>query len=164
MISLIASIGAKTRAIGKGGNLLYQIRDDMRHFKALTIGHPVIMGRKTWESIPEKFRPLSERTNIVITRDGTYGAQGATVVTSLEDALAATASASGNEKVFVMGGGEMYAATIAQADRLYLTLVEDDAEGDVFFPAYEDIFVKEVSKEEHQTPEGLKYSFVTLER
>jgi dihydrofolate reductase len=110
-ISLIAAIGAGNRALGKDGQLLWQIPDDLKRFKAITSGHPVIMGRKTWESLPEKFRPLPGRLNIVVTRQEGYEATGAEVCASLETALAmaqGTHAAEGGMEVFVIGGGELY--------------------------------------------------------
>ena len=135
--------------------------DDMRRFKALTSGHPVIMGRKTWESLPERFRPLPGRTNIVVTRQTGYGAPGAVVADSFEAARAAAARAEGSEEIFVIGGGELYVAALPLADRLYLTLVNDTAEADTFFPPYEADFV--LTKDESGTGEP-PHRFQTLER
>ncbi len=136
-INLIAAIGSRDRALGKGGHLLWHLPDDMRRFKELTTGHPVIMGRKTWESLPERFRPLPGRTNVVVTRQASYEAPGAVVADSLPAARAAAARAEGADEVFVIGGGELYAAALLLADRLYLTLVDDIADADTFFPEYE---------------------------
>ncbi|MGH7175340.1 MAG: dihydrofolate reductase, partial [Minisyncoccia bacterium] len=91
-IAIIAALGQQTRALGKNGALLWRIPEDLKRFKALTLGHPVIMGRKTWESLPEKYRPLPGRTNIVVTRQAGYEARSAVIVDSLEGALAAAAS------------------------------------------------------------------------
>jgi len=151
VISLIVALGAHTRAIGKNGILLWHIPDDMRRFKNLTRGHTVIMGRKTWESLPEKFRPLPERTNIVITRKMDYRADGAIVVHSFKEACAVatcttTARASGTNEIFVIGGGELYTLALPFANRLYLTLVDSNKDGDTFFPPYKQNF-KTVSKE-----------------
>ena len=162
-IALIAALGARTRAIGKQGELLWRLPEDLKRFKALTSGHPVIMGRKTWESLPERARPLPGRTNIVVTRQPEYEAPGAVVTDSLEAALAAAARADGADEVFVIGGGELYAAALPRASRLYLTLVDSDAEGDAFFPAYDKDFTKECAREA-RAHEGLQYEWVTLER
>lgn len=161
-VSLIAAIGARTRALGKGGNLLYTIPEDLKRFRTLTRGHPVIMGRKTWESLPEAVRPLPGRTNVVVTRNANYDAPGATVVISIEDAFAAAKLVEGSEEIFVMGGGELYMLALPFADRLYLTLVDDDTEGDVFFPEYSGL-MKEIEREEHldNVP---SFSYVTLEK
>ena len=139
-ISIIAAIGSRDRALGKGGKLLWRLPDDMRRFKALTTGHPVIMGRKTWESLPLKFRPLPGRTNIVVTRQTGYEAAGALIADSLEAARAAAARAPGADEIFVIGGGELYAAALPFADHLYLTLIDAETDADTFFPPYEKEF------------------------
>jgi len=149
--------------IGKGNDLIWEIPDDHARFKKITMGHPVIMGRKTWESIPEKFRPLPGRTNFVITRDNSYSAPGATVTTSIEDALASARQAPGNEEIFVVGGGEIYKAALPFTDRLYITLIDKEVEGDTFFPEYANIFTKKISEESREF-EGLKYSYLILEK
>ncbi len=160
-VSLIAALGERTRAIGHGNGLLWQLPEDLKRFKALTSGHPVVMGRKTWESLPERFRPLPGRTNIVVTRDAAYDAASAEVAASLEDALARASRAPGGEEVFVIGGGELYAAALPYADRLYLTLVDDDTEGDTHFPDYSE-FTKVI--EDTPVENDPPYRFVTLER
>jgi len=162
-ISMIAAINAN-RALGAENDLLYKIREDMKRFTSITKGHPVIMGRKTWESIPEGRRPLTDRTNIVITRAEGYEALGATVVASLEDAIARAKLSLGSEEIFVIGGGEIYKLALPLTDRLYLTLIDDDAPGEAFFPEYAGEFTKEIFREDHETPEGLKYSWIDLER
>ena len=161
-ISLIAALG-RDRAIGYQGKLIWQIPGDLPRFKALTMGHPVIMGRKTWESLPENFRPLPGRTNIVVTRSGWYEAPGATVVHSFPEALSHARDAEGSEEIFVIGGQEMYQCALPFATRLYLTLVDDEQPGDTFFPAYEEEFKTIMSDEAHEH-EGLKYRYVTFER
>lgn len=138
-LSIIVAIG-RNREIGKDGRLLWRISGDTRRFKAFTIGHPVIMGRKTWESLPKKFRPLPSRTNIIVTRQVGYRAEGATIVDSFERARAAAARAEGANEIFVIGGGELYTAALPHANRLYLTLVDAGAEADTFFPVYEQEF------------------------
>lgn len=161
-LSLIAALG-KGRELGKAGKLLWRLPDDMQRFKELTLGHPVIMGRKTWESLPEKFRPLPGRTNIVVTRQAGLEAAGATVTDSLESALAASKRAPGADEIFVIGGGELYAAALPLAGRLYLTLVDATAEADTFFPEYEKEFTKVISDEPYNL-DGLHYQWVTIER
>ena len=158
-LSLIAAIG-KNRELGLNGQLLWHLPDDMRHFKAATAGYPVIMGRKTWESLPERFRPLPGRTNIVVTRQPGYAAEGAIVAGSLAEARIAAARAPGADEVFVIGGGELYAAALPDADRLHLTLVDEAAEADAFFPAYEDAFVV---REEHAGEGSPVHRFQVLE-
>jgi dihydrofolate reductase len=159
-ISIIAAIG-KNRELGLAGQLLWHIGADMKHFKKITAGHPVIMGRKTWESLPERFRPLPGRTNIVVTRQEGYGAVGSVVASSLEEARSAAARAPGSEEVFVIGGGELYREALPFADRLYLTLVDDSKESDTFFPEYEKEF-EIISKEPGEGE--LQHCFLTLER
>lgn len=159
-LSIIAAIG-KNRELGKDGQLLWHLPDDMRRFKELTMGHPVIMGRKTWESLPEKFRPLPGRTNIVVTRQASFEATGATVVDGLSDAFLAAADAPGSDETFIIGGGEIYTAALPYATRLYLTLVDDAPEADTFFPEYEQEF-KIISDE--PGAEEPPHRFLTLER
>lgn len=159
-IAIIAAIG-KNRELGLEGKLPWHIRDDMQRFKTFTMGHPVIMGRKTWESIPEKFRPLPGRTNIVVTRQANYEAKDAMVADSLESARAAAARAEGADKIFIIGGGEIYREALPLADRLYLTLVDDIAEADTFFPQYEDTFTKKISEELRES-NGLPYRWIEL--
>lgn len=157
-IAIIAAIG-KNKELGKDGKLPWYIPEDMKRFKEITTGHPVIMGRKTWESIPEKFRPLRGRTNIVVTRQVGYEASGATVADSFETARAAAARAADANEIFVIGGGELYREALPFADRLYLTLVDDTVEADTFFPSYEDIFTKKLSEESRES-NGLTYRWV----
>ncbi len=145
-LSVIAAIGKK-RELGKGGKLLWHLPDDMKRFKELTMGHPVIMGRKTWESLPEKFRPLPGRTNIVVTRQAGYKALDAEAVDSLEVARAVAVRALGADEIFVIGGGELYATALPFANHLYLTLVDDATEADAYFPVYENEFTEIISDE-----------------
>ncbi|MES2668427.1 MAG: dihydrofolate reductase [Patescibacteria group bacterium] len=161
-ISVIAAIG-RNRAIGKDNRLLWDIPGDLKRFKALTSGHPVIMGRKTWESIPEKFRPLPDRTNIVITRDSAYDAPGAILAQSFPEALSLARDADGAREIFAIGGQQVYECALPFASTLYLTLIDDEKEGDAFFPAYEAEFTKEVAREEHEH-DGLRYAWIDLER
>lgn len=164
MISMIAAISAKDRGLGAQGDLLWKIPKDLKRFRDLTRGHPVVMGRKTWESLPENVRPLPGRVNFVITRQEGYEAKGATVVANLDTALTAAPLAPGGEEVFVIGGGEIYAAALSKTDRLYLTLIGAEKPADAFFPEYEKEFTKVVFREDHTTPEGMKYAWVDLER
>lgn len=126
---------ARNRVIGTGGELPWRLKDDMAFFKRTTTGAPVIMGRKTWESLP--VRPLPGRENIVLTRDWDYDAPGARVYSSFPAAVnagRAIAARDSRDEVFVIGGAEIYAAALTLADRIYLTEVDVEAEGDVFFP------------------------------
>lgn len=131
-VSLVVIVAANG-VIGRDGGLPFRMSTDMKRFKALTVGHPVIMGRKTWESFPK--RPLPDRTNIVVTRDGSFVAEGAVRAGSLAEALAVAARAPGGEQIKVIGGGEIYAQTIGLADRLDVTHVDAEVEGDTRFPA-----------------------------
>lgn len=161
-ISAIAAIGAETRALGKDNDLLFKISADLKRFRELTKGHPVIMGRKTWESLPAKARPMPERTNIVVTRNAVYDAPGAIVCTSVEDALEKAKAAEGADEIFVIGGAQLYEEALPMTNRLYLTLVHDDAPGDVAFPPYQE-FTKVIEREEHRD-HAPPYEYVTLER
>lgn len=159
IVSLIAAIG-RNRELGKRGaeQLLWHIPEDFAHFKTITMGKPVIMGSKTYESIG---KPLPGRHNIVIAQAEAYTAPGCTVVHSIDDAVAAANKAGSNE-VFFIGGGYVYAQAIAYADRLYLTLIDADfPTADLFFPPYDDFIV--VSEEQGEN-EQYTYKFVTLER
>lgn len=161
-VSLIAALGVRTRVIGTEGRLPWRLPGDMKHFTDLTKGKPVVMGRKTWESIPEKRRPLEERTNIVITRDEHYSAPGALVCHSLDEALRVASASPGGSETMVIGGGEIYREALPFADRLYLTLVEDDAQGDALFPDYI-AFGKTLSSEAREE-NGIRYTFVALKK
>ena len=161
-LSIVVALG-KSRIIGKDNALLWHIPDDLKRFKALTFGHPVIMGRKTWESLPERFRPLPGRTNIVVTRQGDYDAAGAVAVHSLDEARAAAARAEGAADVFIIGGAQLYSEALPFADRLYLTLIDDTKEGDAYFPEYENEFTKKASEESYEW-QGLRYRWLDLER
>lgn len=130
MTSIIVAV-ARNGVIGDKNRLLWHIAEDLRHFKALTTGHPVVMGRKTYESLG---RPLPNRTNVVVTRQR-IEIPGCTVVHSLEEALA---SFGPDEEVFVIGGAQIYAEALPLADRFYLTRVERDYEGDTRFPAWDE--------------------------
>ena len=128
-LSLIVAM-ARNRVIGRDGKLPWHLPADLKRFRALTMGHHILMGRKTWESIG---RPLPGRTSIVITRTPGYAAPGANVVHSLSEALE---SARGGSEVFVIGGAEVYRDALPLADRIYLTELQAEYEGDVLFPAF----------------------------
>lgn len=160
-ISIIAALG-HDNVIGKDNDLLWHLSDDLKRFKQITLGHPVVMGRRTWESIPEKYRPLPGRANIVITRDATYTAPGALVAHTFSEALGVARAAQGAEEVFIIGGGELYKTALPEADRLYLTLVDDSTPGTVYFPDYSD-FTKVIAEESH-AENGYSYTWKTLER
>lgn len=146
----------ENRLIGRDGGLPWRLPDDMRWFRRHTLGKPCIMGRKTYESLPERFRPLPDRPNIVVTRERDYAAPGATVVHSLDEALAAAAGA---PEIMIVGGGEVFRELLPRADRLYLTLVEASEKGDVYFPAYEPGEWVESYCEMHPADERHAYAF-----
>lgn len=157
-ISVIAVISREQRALGVRNGLLWKIEGDLPRFKALTTSHPVIMGRKTFESIG---RPLPNRTNIVITRNTDFKREGVSIVSSIEEALN-LAKQSEQEEIFIIGGGEIYKQSLPLVDRLYLTLVDDEPDADVFFPDYP-AFTKEISREEH-LEHNPPFSYITLEK
>lgn len=132
MISIIVAV-ANNNVIGKENTLIWHLPADMKFFKEKTTGHCVITGRKNYESIPEKFRPLPNRTNIVITRQKDYVAPGAIVVDSIEKALL-TAEKMGDTEIFIIGGAEIYKQSLHLADRVYLTKIHHSFDGDAFFP------------------------------
>ncbi|MBY0472851.1 dihydrofolate reductase [Patescibacteria group bacterium] len=164
-ISIVVAIG-KNRELGMAGKLLWHIPEDMKRFKALTLGHPVIMGRKTFESILAILgKPLPGRTNIVVTRSSTTlgaGDPNVIITHSLEDAIV-KARELDQEEIHIGGGADLYAQALPFVDRLYLTLIDDEKEADTFFPEYEKGFTKKISEESHEH-EGLKYTWLTLER
>ncbi len=131
-IVLIAAVAANG-VIGRGPELVFRHPADAKHFRDTTMGAPVIMGRKTWESLPARFRPLPGRRNLVVTRQAGYGAEGAETASSLDAALALAAGA---PRVFVIGGGELYAQALPLAHELVLTEVQATPEGDVHFPVW----------------------------
>ena len=140
-LSLIVA-RARNGAIGKGGKLPWRLADDLAFFKSATQGHPIIMGRKTWQSLPKQ--PLPGRDNIVLTHDWSFEAPGARVYTAMGPAIEAgkaLARAADKREVFIVGGEALYAATVSIADVLYITEVDTEVDGDAFFPAFdEDLF------------------------
>jgi dihydrofolate reductase len=164
ILTLIAGV-ARNGVIGRDNQLLWHLPEDLKHFRAATMGAPVIMGRKTWESLPERFRPLPGRRNLVLSREAQYQAPGAEVVTSLDKALA-LARASGAPRAFVIGGEQIYREAMPLADELLLTEVERDFEGDAHFPAFSGSAFAEVAREQHQAapPNDFAFSFVTYRR
>jgi dihydrofolate reductase len=162
---LIAAMG-RDRVIGREvdgiGTLPWHLPEDMKHFRELTTGKPVIMGRKTWESLPERFRPLPGRQNIVVTRNAAYLAPGATVAGSVEAALAACGAA---PEAFVIGGAELYRQAIGRADRLELTEIDLAVpDGDAHFPPIDPAQWTETGRSGHVAANGLAYAFVRMDR
>jgi dihydrofolate reductase len=162
-LTIIAAV-ARNGVIGRDNQLLWRLPEDMQRFKALTTGNAVIMGRRTWESLPEKFRPLPNRRNIVVTRDGGYRAAGATVAHSLEEAIAAASPAGENGAAFVIGGGELYALALPLATRLELTEIDADFEGDAHFPPFDRAAWHETARDRRPAGADFPYDFVTYER
>ncbi|MEO8669313.1 MAG: dihydrofolate reductase [Bauldia sp.] len=157
-IALIAAV-ARNGVIGADGAMPWRLSTDMKRFRELTVGKPVIMGRRTFATLK---KPLADRLNLVVTRDPGFGAEGAEVVSSLDAAIAraiASVKASGASEVMVIGGGQIYAATIDRADRLYITLVDAAPEGDTRFPAIDPAIWAEVSRQ--HIPKGEKDSAAT---
>lgn len=157
IISLIAVV-AENRAIGLNNKLLWDIPEDMEHFRETTRGHPVIMGQKTFESIG---RPLPKRVNIVLTQDKNYQPEGCIPVYSIEQAIE-EAKKHDQEEIFFIGGGMVYKQALPLADKLYLTIVKGNFEADTFFPDYAE-FKKVVSRRESHD-KNYRYTFLELER
>ena len=164
-VSLIVA-ASKNGVIGKDNDLIWHLPKDMRFFKDTTMGHHVIMGRKNFESIPHKFRPLPNRTNMVITRQTAYKADGCMVVSSIEEALQ-IAKHNGEDEAFIIGGGQIYKLALQAnlVDKIYLTKVHHSFEGDTFFPALNKDW-KEISRIQNQADEKHLYNFdfITLEK
>lgn len=158
-IVLVAAIG-HNRELGVGPDLIWKTKGDMQRFKALTLDHPIVMGRKTFESIGH---PLPNRTNIVVTRDNAWSFPGVIVVHSLDEAFQCSAELE-YKKIFVIGGGEIYKAALPYATTLELTLVDaEEPKATVFFPPYMEDFV-EVKRENPVHEDEVTYSFVTFDR
>ncbi len=158
-LTLIAAV-ARNGVIGRDNRLPWQLPEDLKRFKAITTGHAVIMGRKTWESLPVKFRPLPNRLNIIVTRNPDFRAEGATVAGSLGAAIEASAG----RTPFVIGGAELYAHALPLARRLELTEIDADIEGDTHFPHWDRREWREAGRETHRAEAGWDYSFVTYQR
>ncbi len=156
-VYLVAAVAANG-VIGAGGKLPWRLPEDLRHFKALTLGHPVIMGRKTWESLGQ---PLPGRENIVVTRARGYDAPGAHVAASLDAALALC---SGEPVAFVIGGGELYAAALPFADAMVLTEIDREYAGDAHFPRFDRAAWRETQRKPQAAADGMRFDFVLYER
>ena len=158
-VAIVAAL-ARNRAIGRGNAMPWRLPEDLKRFRRLTMGHAVIMGRKTFESIGS---PLIGRNNIVITRSRDWSASGCVAAHSLESALAAVRK---GEEAFVIGGAQIYALALPLARRLHMTEIERDFDGDAFFPEFDRSRWREVSRERHASggPEEFDYAFVEYER
>ena len=158
-VALVAAVAAN-HVIGAANRLPWRLPEDLKRFRALTLGHAVIMGRKTWESLP---RALPGRQNIVVTRQRDYAAEGAELAPSFAAALARVRLP---EPAFCIGGGEIYRAALPYATTLHLTEIARDFDGDARFPAFERNDWREIGREDHppEGPEGFAYAYVTYER
>lgn len=160
MLSIIVAI-AKNSAIGKGNNLLCHISEDLKYFKKTTLNSPVIMGRKTWESLPKK--PLPNRENIIISRNPYYKAEGGRLITSLDEAITLR---NDERECFVIGGEEIYRALLPYCQRLYITQIDKEFEADTFFPTLDLNNWEEVSKSEthYDINQNIGFRFVVYKR
>lgn len=158
---LIAAV-ARDGGIGRGNELLFRDPADQRHFRSTTMGHPVVMGRRTWLSIPERFRPLPGRRNVVLSRDPGFTAAGAETAPSLDAALQRLAA---EDTVFVMGGADVYAQALPRADELALTEVDRVYDGaDAFFPPFDRSLFDEAGRRRETAADGTPIAFVTYRR
>ena len=149
---------SKRGVIGVDGGLPWHLPEDLAHFKRSTLGCPVIMGRKTWDSLPPKFRPLPGRANVVVTRQPDWQATGALRADSLEHAMALCGDA---PDVWAIGGAQLYALALPLAATAVVTEIDVDVEGDAFAPTFDPEW-QETSREEHTAANGLRYRFITL--
>lgn len=156
-ISLIAAVG-KNNVIGSNGDLPWHLPDDMKFFSKTTKGHHVLMGRKNYESIPAKFRPLPGRANIIITRQKDFKDIGIKVFNSIEEGIK-HAQLNGESELFIIGGGEIYRQTINVADRLYITHVDTEPEGDAHFPDFNLTAYDRTTISEHPIDDVHNFSF-----
>jgi dihydrofolate reductase len=159
IVTMVVAIG-ENNAIGKNNELLWNLPKDLRHFKTITSGHTVIMGRKTFESVG---KPLPKRRNIIITRNTEFAVEGAEVVHTIEDALELCKA---DEEVFIIGGAEIYKMAMQHTDKIYLTVVHENFEADAFFPEIDWNLWVETASEKHLPDEknNLSFTFSTLER
>ncbi len=159
-LALIAAV-ARNRVIGRGGELVWHESEDQKHFRRVTMGCPVIMGRKTWDSLPARFRPLPGRRNVVVTRNVAWQADGAERAGSLDEALALATDA---DKVFVIGGAELYALALPRADELELTEIDAEFDGDAHFPDWPRAQFRLDSSEARATGDGTVFRFNRYQR
>lgn len=159
-LSIVAAV-ARNGVIGREGGIPWHIPEDMARFRALTTGHPVVMGRKTWDSLPDRFRPLPGRRNVVVTRNPVWTADGAERAASLDTALELLDDP---ETVFVIGGASLYDQALPLADDLELTEVDLEPEGDAFFPAWDREAFEEMSRDARVSEDGTPFAFVTYRR
>lgn len=151
---------ARNRVIGKNGVMPWHLPEDLAHFKRVTLNHPVIMGRKTWDSIPPKFRPLPGRTNIVVTRQADWHEKGAQCSSSLREALQ---QCENSNQVWVIGGAQIYAQALPLAQRIEVTEIAQNVDGDAYAPVLGPEWT-EAAREDHTSASGVPFSFVRYVR
>ena len=156
-IAMIAAV-AENGVIGKDNDLAWSLPDDMKYFMNTTKGHYIVLGRKNYDSLPPKFRPLPNRTNVVITRQSDLQLEGAHIVNTLEEAFE-FCKKNNQEKIFVIGGGQIYKLALPYADTLYITEVHHSFDGDTYFPEFDKNEWMEVSREPHGMDERHLYPF-----
>jgi len=159
-LTLIAAV-ARNGVIGRANDLVWHEPLDQQHFRSVTMGWPVVMGRKTWDSLPARFRPLPGRRNMVVTRQPHFDAPGAETAADLDAALGKLASAA---QVFVIGGAELYALALPRADALELTEIDADLDGDAFFPPFAALGFNETRRTQHRAADGTPFSFASYQR
>ncbi|WP_066335627.1 dihydrofolate reductase [Azohydromonas lata] len=161
-LTIVAAV-ARNGVIGRDNDMPWRLPEDLKHFRRVTLGAPVIMGRRTWDSLPAAFKPLPGRRNVVITRNAGWSAEGAEAAASLQEALQRLADA---PAAFVVGGAQLYAQALPLADELVLTEIDRDFEGDTRFPAFERERFAEVARETHRAapPNDFDFAFVTYRR
>ena len=158
-VSMVAALG-KNLELGKNNKLIWRIPSDLTRFREITRGHPVIMGRKTFESIG---RLLPDRTNIIVTRDPDYKVEGAIVSNSIEEAIDKSKTEPGSNEIFIIGGAQIYSSAIQYANKLYLTKINaEEPSADAFFPDYSEF--KKVVYREAREEDGMEYEFLDIER
>lgn len=159
-LAIISAVGANG-VIGIENRLPWRLPEDLQYFKALTMGSPMLMGRKTFESLPGL---LPGRRHLVVSRNADWKADGAEVFPSIEAAIAACSACADLDKLFVIGGGEIYRQAFAYADTLYLTEVNLSPEGDAYFPEFDRSLWQEISREAHRSAKDIEYAFVRYQR
>jgi dihydrofolate reductase len=159
-IEIVAAV-ARGGVIGREGGLPWQLPEDLVRFRELTTGHAVVMGRRTWDSLPDRFRPLPGRRNVVVTRSPSWRDDGAERAGSLGEAFALLAA---EERVFVIGGGAIFAKALPLVDELHLTEIDLDVDGDTYFPEWERQAFEELSRQERVAADGTPLAFVSYRR
>jgi dihydrofolate reductase len=161
-LTLVAAV-ARNGVIGRDNDMPWRLPEDLKHFRRVTLGAPVIMGRRTWDSLPAAFKPLPGRRNVVITRNPGWHAEGAEAAASLQEALRRLAD---EPAAFVVGGAQLYAQALPLADELVLTEIDRDFEGDTRFPDFDRAAFTEVARETHRAapPNDFDFAFVTYRR